>query len=54
MRLQFFLPVPLDKGFRITVTLPKEYNISTVTKIKTSQVFGFNKDYYLTKRKATD
>lgn len=44
MLLEFFLPVPLNKGCMVTVTLPKQYSISTIQSIYTMQAFGAYKE----------
>lgn len=41
MQLSFFLPVPLSKGCVVTVKLPSQYNVSTISNVTTEQVFGF-------------
>jgi hypothetical protein len=40
MILEFFLPVPLNKGCLVTVTLPKQYSVSTVQELYTMNGFG--------------
>jgi hypothetical protein len=40
MKLQFALPVPLNQGCKVTVQLPPQYNISTITLVGALQVFG--------------
>lgn len=45
MSLNFYLPVPLNKGCRITVSLPPEYSTNTIEYVGSLQVFGFYKEY---------
>jgi hypothetical protein len=35
MQLSFYLPVPLDKGCLLTVKLPYQYSVETITKVGT-------------------
>jgi hypothetical protein len=45
MRLQFFLPVPLNAGCMIEVKLPSQYNVNTITTVYTDRVFGSTQTY---------
>ena len=40
MQLSFPLPVPLNKGCRVTVTLPPQYSVDTVSVVQSIQAFG--------------
>ena len=40
MQLDFFLPVPLNEGCKIEVTLPSQYSIDDVQELKTLKAFG--------------
>jgi hypothetical protein len=40
MLLQFFMPVPLNAGCKVTVVLPRQYSVSTINQIYTLQAFG--------------
>ena len=40
MKLQFFLPVPLNAGCMIEVKLPPQYSVDTISTIYTDRVFG--------------
>ena len=40
MRLDFYLPVPLNEGCKVTVVLPEEYDVREVQRVMTFNVFG--------------
>ena len=40
MQLSFPLPVPLNQGCRVTVTLPPQYSVDTVSVVQSIQAFG--------------
>jgi len=40
MQLNFYLPVPLNQGCKVTVELPVQYSIETVTSVNSLMVFG--------------
>ena len=45
MRLDFFLPVPLNPGCVLTIFLPEQYSIDTISSLTTLKAFGAIKDY---------
>ena len=40
MRLDFYLPVPLNAGCKVNVALPSQYSVSEVRRVETFNVFG--------------
>ena len=40
MQLTFYLPVPLNAGCRVTVELPEQYSVETLSVVNTLMVFG--------------
>ena len=40
MRLDFYLPVPLNPGCNLEITFPKQYSVQTVQYLQTQNVFG--------------
>ena len=40
MQLDFFLPVTLNAGCQIKITLPSQYSLDTITEVWTLQAFG--------------
>ena len=40
MRLDFFLPVPLNAGCKLNIELPPQYSVETIGLVKTLNVFG--------------
>ena len=45
MTLDFYLPVPLNEGCKVTVVLPEEYDVSEVHRVMTLNVFGSYQNY---------
>ena len=45
MRLQFYLPVPLNPGCQVTVKLPEQYKVREVKRIRTLNFFGNVRSY---------
>ena len=45
MQLKFYLPVPLNAGCQVTVKLPSQYSVDTITQVGSLQVFGFYREY---------
>jgi hypothetical protein len=45
MRLDFYLPVPLNEGCKVQVTLPEEYYVAEVERVMTHNVFGLYRNY---------
>ena len=40
MKLSFYLPVPLNEGCKVTVELPQQYSVMTVTAVTSLGAFG--------------
>ena len=45
MQLDFFLPVPLNAGCKVNVTLPDQYNVEEIARVTTLGDFGNLKNY---------
>ena len=45
MRLDFYLPVPLNEGCKVHVALPEEYSVSEIQRVMTFNVFGYYQNY---------
>ena len=40
MRLDFFLPVPLNPGCKVKITFPQQYSMDDVQTLETQNAFG--------------
>lgn len=49
MRLDFFLPVPLNQGCKLSIFLPEQYSVDTIHTLTSFMAFGSRKDYTETK-----
>ena len=45
MKLDFFLPVPLNEGCKVNVALPEEYSVSEIQRVMTHNAFGYYQNY---------
>ena len=45
MRLDFYLPVPLNPGCRLKIILPEQYSVDTIQTLITQQAFGARQFY---------
>ena len=45
MRLDFYLPVPLNDGCKVHVGLPQQYSVNEIRRVETYNVFGAYKNY---------
>jgi hypothetical protein len=45
MKLSFYVPVPLDAGCSLTVTLPSQYNTDLINRVSSANMFGRYQSY---------
>lgn len=42
MRLNFYLPVPLNPGCKVKIILPEQYSVDYIKSLSTQKAFGRN------------
>ena len=45
MRLNFYLPVPLNPGCKVKIILPEQYSVDYIGSLHTQKAFGKNQEY---------